>query len=383
MQAEANNADYDNKLTQFLNELKESSLTSFLIIDLDALSQNYKILAQKAPKALIAPAVKADAYGLGALEVTECLYEAGARHFFVATLDEALELKKNFPDSQIYVLYGPQEGNIQVFKKNNLIPVLNSIAQIRLWVDETKKSRKTYPAFIHMDTGINRLGLTRNEFAYLCDHKLYNEFDLMGVMSHLACGDEEHHPLNSLQLERFNHVRDQLPGYTYSLANSGGIFLGHNYHFDMVRPGIALYGGNPIHGKDNPMKPVVSLYAKILQIKKIEAGETIGYGATFEAPQKMTIGILAYGYADGFLRSASNKGKVFYKGKMLPILGRISMDLMAIDLTSVVDSGPEIDDLVELLGQHISLDKQACFMGTIDYEVLTSLRDRAGRFYMK
>lgn len=372
-----------NHIDSLLTDLKESSFTSFAIIDLENIKKNYQILAQKAPNSIVAPAVKADAYGLGDLEVTEVLYEEGARHFFVATYDEGYLLKKHFKDANIYVLYGPQEGNCAGFKKNNLIPVLNSLDQVRLWIDETIKSRKDYPAFLHVDTGMNRLGLTAEEFKIFDTKKIMYSFSLQGIMSHLACAEDAKNPLNQIQLDRFLNVKDKIPEIAASLANSSGIFLDSKYHFDMVRPGIALYGGNPTPHLSNPMNNVLQLYAKILQIKKINKGDSVGYGATFVAEHPMTIGIIAYGYADGLLRSASNRGEVYYKGQYLKILGRVSMDLMAIDLTPVLSMEPEIDDLVELIGQHLSLDKVAGYMGTINYEVLTSLRDRMYRFYMK
>lgn len=381
--AEKLNSHDTHTLNTLLLDLKESAFTSFAIIDLENIRKNYQILAEIAPNSIVAPAVKADAYGLGDLEVTEMLYEEGARHFFVATYEEGVQLKKNFKNTYIYVLYGPQEGNCAGFKKHNLIPVLNSLDQVRLWIEETTKSRKEYPAFLHVDTGINRLGLCAEEFSIFDRKKIMYSFTLNGIMSHLACADEVNNPLNALQLNRFLSIKEKIPEIAASFANSSGIFLGQQYHFDMVRPGIALYGGNPTPTLSNPMNIVLQLYAKILQIKKIDKGDSVGYGATFVAQHPMTIGIIAYGYADGFLRSISNRGEVYYKGQYLKILGRISMDLMAVDLTPVLSMDPEIDDLVELIGQHLSLDKVASFMGTINYEVLTSLRDRMYRFYMK
>lgn len=381
--AERPNSHDTNTLNTLLTDLKESAFTSFAIIDLDNVKKNYQILVQQAPRSIIAAAVKADAYGLGDLEVTEVLYEEGARHFFAATYEEGVTLKRHFKDTNIYVLYGPQEGNCAGFKKNNLIPVLNSLDQVRLWIDETTKSRKDYPAFLHVDTGMHRLGLSQEEFKIFDTKKIMYSFSLQGIMSHLACADEIHHPFNQIQLDRFLNIKEKIPEIAASLANSAGIFLDSKYHFDMVRPGIALYGGNPTSHLPNPMNNVLQLYAKILQIKKVNKGDSIGYNATFVAPHAMTIGIIAYGYGDGFLRAAGNRGEVYYKGQYLRILGRISMDLMAIDLTPVLSMEPEIDDLVELIGQHLSLDKVAHFMGTIHYEVLTSLKDRMYRFYMK
>ena len=381
--AEKPNSHDTNTLNSLLLDLKESAFTSFAIIDLENIKKNYQILAQKASHSIIAAAVKADAYGLGDLEVTEVLYEEGARHFFVATYEEGVTLKKYFKDSNIYVLYGPQEGNCAGFKKHNLIPVLNSLDQVRLWIDETTKSRKDYPAFLHVDTGMNRLGLTQEEFKIFDNKKIMYSFSLQGIMSHLACAEDPKNPLNQIQLDRFLNIKNKIPEIAASFANSAGIFLDPKYHFDMVRPGIALYGGNPTPNLPNPMNNILQLYAKILQIKKINKGDSVGYGATFVAPHAMTIGIISYGYADGLLRSASNRGEVYYKGQYLKILGRVSMDLMAVDLTPILSLEPEIDDLVELIGQHLSLDKVADFMGTIHHEVLTSLRDRMYRFYMK
>lgn len=370
--------------TDFLVEnMNEYPLTSSILIDLNHLVDNYKFLTQKAPNSIIAAAVKANAYGLGAVEVVDALTQQGAEHFFVATADEGIELRQAFKKANIYVIYGPQEATIGLFKKHNLIPVLNSIPQITLWCDAVARSRKEYYAIVHFDTGINRLGLTKGEFTHFSDHKLWQNFNCIGFMSHLACADLPEHPLNKIQLDRFLDAKAKLPNIMASFANSSGIFLGQEYHFSMVRPGIALYGGNPTPQKTNPMKNVVSIYGKLVQIKKVLKGETIGYGASYQVPETTHIGILLYGYADGYMRSAQKRGFVFYKGQKLPVLGRMSMDLMAFDLGPVMDLQPQLDDFVELLGTNLPLHNVAESMGTIDYELLTSLRERAGRFYIK
>lgn len=338
-----------------------------LIIDLNIIVDNFRVLQNEAFPSKIYPVVKANAYGLGMAKFALTLNEAGAEGFFVAHLEEAIALRKLVPHKPIFVFYGLLPGQESDYQNYNLIPVLNTVTQFNLWTQTSLNGA------LHVDTGLNRLGFPMDELPKAHDYQ--DRIKL--VMSHLACSDEPGHPHNAFQLKNFQEMTKEFT-CPKSLAASGGIFLGKEYHFDIIRPGIALYGGNPQPGRPSPVKNAVTWAAKILQVKKIRKGDKVGYGCTFEAPRDMTIGIIAHGYADGYLRSASSRGECLYKGVSCSVLGRISMDLIAIDLDK---TNAQEGDWVELLGEGLSLDKLADFMRTISYEVITSLHARAKLIY--
>jgi len=337
-----------------------------LTLDLDALARNYAVLRDMAGVEA-APAIKADGYGIGAVEAGLRLWAEGARSFHVARLTEGETLRAALGDrpATIYVLDGPTPGSQASLRRAGLTPVINSPDQAAAWDG---------PAAIHIDTGMNRLGLTLAEAA-----TLKNRPDVRLVMSHLACAGKPDHPMNAVQLARFREARGLFPGAPASLASSGGIFLGRDYCFDQVRPGISLFGGGPHDRPDTRIAAVATLEAAILQLRQVPAGETIGYGGVFTADRDLTVAILAAGYADGVPWSACPNGQVWFEGARRRLVGRVSMDMVAVDLTGCETAAPGA--LVEILGPNLPVDDAAAAAGTTAYELLTRLSTRAERVW--
>ena len=331
--------------------------------------------------------VKADAYGLGMAEVAPALARAGCKTFFVATLGEAAELRALLLDATIYVLGGLLKDTGPVYRALGLRPVLNSAAEVEEWAAFCSAVRAKLPAAIHIDSGMNRLGLSADEVASLARAKgLLGTLELTLLMSHLACADEPDHAKNETQRKTFDSLRAKLPKAPASLANSAGILLGRAYHYDLVRPGIALYGGKARRTGADRFAPVVELSGRILQVRDVPAGETVGYGATRALKRPSRIATLAVGYADGFFRSLSvadgKQGLQVYLGPHpAPLLGRVSMDLITVDVTDVPEEHARRGAFVELIGKQIPAHHLAAHAGTIDYEVLTNLGARAKRRY--
>ena len=362
------------------NSLSQTADT-ILTVSLSALKDNYRTVAKHAGTAECAAVVKADAYGIGLTEAARAFAEAGAETFFVAQLSEAVELRAILNDwpqpFDIYVFAGLQLGQEETFVAHEIRPVLNTPAQLDLW-----SAQGHLPAALHIDTGMNRLGMSAAEVSELSKQPdRIAGIDLKLVMSHLACADTPDHPLNRKQLDRFNGLRDQLPKAPASLSNSAGIFLGPDYHFDMVRPGIALYGGNPQPAKPRPVKPVVRIDATILQIREVPAGETVGYGATFKTSRPTRLAILSLGYADGMMRALSNTGWLDIGGIRAPIAGRISMDLIAVDVTDIPLDRCAAGSRITVVGDNPDVNDLAAAAETISYEFLTLLGQRYERHY--
>lgn len=356
---------------------------SKLKIDLQAIVDNYNILNIKTHYTTVASVIKANAYGLGVEEIAPILRTAGCNDFFVATIDEALVVRKILPKKcKIAVFNGVLKGEEDVFARYDIQPVLNSVEQVNLWIEHTKKTQIKLPCMIHVDSGMNRLGITLHELEKLVNNKTIKKINLKMVLSHLACADEPNNNMNIEQLNIVNKIRELLPKTPTSFANSYGIFLGKEYYFEMVRPGIALYGGNPTPGKSNPMKPVVNLTSNIMQVRNIDSPQTVGYGATRKLKKGSRIAILPVGYADGYFRNLGNIANCAIDGHKIPVVGRVSMDLITIDITSIKDS-VNVGDEVEILGNTIKLDYLAAKANTIDYEILTSLGSRYKRVYTK
>ena len=353
-----------------------------LEVDLDGVVANWRLLAARVAPADCAAVVKADAYGLGAQQVSAALAAAGCKLFFVATLDEGIALRKRLLTScEIAVLNGPVPGSAQEFVFHQLVPVLNEPGQIADWA-EIRRRHDRLPAMLHVDTGMARLGLTAREFARLTDELLPESATRWrGLISHLACADQPRHPLNDLQLARFASMRRHLGGLPASLAASSGIFLGREFHLDFVRPGAALYGINPQPGNPNPLCQVVRLKGRILQIREVERGESVGYGATHVMEHPGRLATVAVGYADGWLRSLSHRGSGRLGGNRLPILGRVSMDLVVFDVSAADPSLARPGAFIELLDDHYGVDAAAADAGTIGYEILTALGRRCHRVY--
>lgn len=366
----------------------EGAALTILTIDLAAIVGNYRVLRELSAPAECAAVVKADAYGLGMAQVAPALARAGCKTFFVATLTEAKDLRALLPDADIYVLSGLVEGSAQTYREHGLRPVLNSAEEIEEWAAFSRAARKRLPAAIHIDSGMNRLGLCAAEVEALAAAKdIFADFELALVMSHLACADEPEHPKSEAQRQVFEALRRKLPSALASLANSAGILLGPAFHYDLVRPGIALYGGKTRRRGDNPVAPVLTLSARILQVRHVAAGETVGYGATWTLKRRSRVAVLAVGYADGFFRSLSvADGKtglhVHIGSYPAPVLGRVSMDLITVDVTDVPEALARRGAFVELIGENNAAHELAAHAGTIDYEVLTNLGTRATRRYI-
>lgn len=363
---------------------------AILTIDLDAIAGNWRLLRGKlAPGAACAAVVKADAYGLGATRVAPALARAGCRDFFVATLDEGIALRAVLPEAAVHVLGAPIPSNEPEFAAHHLIPTLNSPNDVAAWIAFGRRGGHPLPADMHVDTGMRRLGLSAKELAALCDapEKL-RALTLDYFISHLACADEPDHPLNREQWRAFTDaialVRDARGGAPVktSFANSSGIFLGPEYHFDLARPGAALYGIAPQSGAPNPLAQVVRLQGKILQVRDVDTPQTVGYGATHRITGPGRIATVAAGYADGYPRSLSNKGVCFIGDFQVPVVGRVSMDLITLDVTAVPESLARPGALVDLIGPRNPVDSVGDAAGTIGYEVLTRLGKRYHRVYV-
>ena len=357
-----------------------------LTIDLAAIEANWKKLASMTVPVECAAVVKADAYGCGLEPVTQKLAKAGCRTFFVADVTEGRRVRAIAPDAVIYVLNGLMPGSAQAFADDYLRPVINSATELAEWDAFVAGRSWRGGAALHVDTGMNRLGITIDEAVAIAPRIQSENHGFTLLMSHLACAETPDHPMNDRQIRLFREIRIMYRGVASSLANSSGIFLGGTIFCDLVRPGVALYGANPTPEKKNPMRPVVELKGRIIQVRPVNKGESVGYGATFGAARSSRIAVVAVGYADGFLRSAAAaKGKpaaeVVVAGKRCPVAGRVSMDLIAVDVTDLPDGAARRGDFATLIGEGINLDELAAAMGTIGYEVLTNLGRRYHRVY--
>ncbi|WP_371277375.1 alanine racemase [Acetobacter orleanensis] len=354
-----------------------------LTIDLAAIAANYRLLDARTPGAVCAAVVKADAYGLGAAQVAPVLEQAGARHFFVAHVDEGLALRQWVsPAAHITVLHGARPEAVEDCVQAGLRPVLNSLEQISQLQELAKKLGRPLDAALQLDTGMSRFGLSGQDVHTLVQepHRL-DGLTLSLIMSHLACSDTPANPANAAQLQTLRAYAAQLPKAPLSLAASSGIFLGQAFHQNLVRPGAALYGIAPNTYGPNPLASVVKLRAHILQIRHLSKGERVGYGLTWQADGPRRVATIATGYADGFARQGAEKGCAWFKGQRLPVLGRISMDSMTVDISAIPEGQIAADDRVDLLTDTYGVDAVAAAEGTIGYEVLTSLGRRYHRIY--
>ena len=357
-----------------------------LTIDLSAVEANWRALSRRATPSECAAVVKADGYGCGIEQVSRVLWRAGCKSFFVADLAEAARARSAAPEAAIYVLSGLMPKTVATFADLRVRPVIGSLVELAEWDAFCTANHWHGGAALHVDTGMNRLGISANEAAALAPRIRSENHGITLLMSHLACAELPEHPLNDRQIKLFREVRMLYRGIPSSLANSSGIFLGNPAHCDMVRPGVALYGVNPTPGKSNPMRPVIELQARILQVRTVPRGETVGYDAMWTAKRTTRIAVVAVGYADGFMRAAGSSDEapgvsVVVAGQRCPVAGRISMDLMAIDITDLPDNSARRGDLATLIGHEISVDDVANVAGTIGYEVLTSLGKRYHRVY--
>ncbi|MBW7852243.1 MAG: alanine racemase [Rhodospirillales bacterium] len=348
-----------------------------LTVDLDAVRENWRMLeGMVGPTAECAATVKADAYGLGIDRVAPALAGAGCRTFFVAAIDEGIALRRLVPDARIFVLNGPFPGTCRDFLEHRLVPVLNAREQVEAWTTGGCGGE----AALHVDTGMNRLGLAEDELASLAATP--GALSPILLMSHLACAEDGQSVMNAGQLARFLTARRLLPAVPASLANSSGIFLGPGYHFDMVRPGAALFGVSPRAGQPNPMRQVVRLQGKIVQLRDVDRPMTVGYGATHRVTGRGRVATVAVGYADGFPRSLSNRGCGHVGGVRVPLVGRVSMDLITFDVSEAPPEAVRPGAMIDLIGRENPVDAVADQAGTIGYEILTSLGHRYYRHYV-
>lgn len=363
--------------------------TGLITVDLDALCANWRALAQLVAPAECGAVVKADAYGLGAAEVIPALARAGCRTFFVATPVEATAARRLVPSARLFALDGLVPGSAQNLIVADVAPVLSGLDEITDWSAHARQAGRRLPAALHVDSGLNRLGLSADDVSILAsERERLEHLDVRLVMSHLACADDPDHPHNARQRAAFEQRRATLalPSASASLAASDGLMLGAPFHYDLVRPGYALYGGQAFQGGATPVNPVVTVAAGILQVRTVDAGESVGYSASWVAPRQTRVAIVAAGYADGIgrgLSASSNEtgGVVMVHGQRAPIVGRVSMDLITVDVTDVVGR-VQRGDLVTLIGPGLTIEAMGRAAGTIGYEVLTRLGTRFARRYV-
>jgi alanine racemase len=357
-----------------------------LTIDLAAIEANWRRLNGMAVPADCAAVVKADGYGCGLDVVTARLAKAGCRTFFVADLAEGRRARAMAPEAVIYVLSGVFPNTGPALAHARLRPVINSVTELAEWDAFVSVNGWRGGAALHVDTGMNRLGLTPEEAIAIAPRIQSENHGIVLLMSHLACAETPDHAMNDKQIRLFRDIRIQFRGIASSLANSSGIFLGGTVHCDLVRPGAALYGVNPTPGKRNPMRPVVGLQGRILQVRHLDRGDSAGYRAEWTASRPSRLAIIAVGYGDGYPRAAAAaKGKpaapVIVAGKRCPLVGRVSMDLIAVDVTDLPEGRARRGDLATLISGDIGVDDVANAAGTIGYEVLTGLGRRYHRVY--
>lgn len=359
-----------------------------LTIDLDAVMANWRHIASCAPGANCAAAVKADAYGLGMVPIAQALWSAGCNTFFVAHPQEGAALRAVLPQACIFVLNGFLPGTDELYLANHLAPVLGSREEVDAWLTVAAKQHGAERPALHVDTGMNRLGFRPERFAQLCtDKSLLAKLRPQLLMSHFACADEPDHPLNQVQIEAFGAATALLPEVPASIANSAATLAEKDLHYDMARPGVALYGGRPHPTKSAPLRDVITLSARIIQVRDVGKGETISYGAGYHLTSDRRVATLCLGYADGLHRIAGSSdgqtGHICYVGDYpAPILGRVTMDLIAVDVTDIPAKLTQRGALVEVLGPRASLANAATCYQSIDYEVMTSLGQRMKRRYI-
>ncbi len=358
--------------------MKDSS--AILEINTKNILHNYKALLKIASNSISGATIKANAYGLGDIKIFNILYNNGCRHFFVATIEEGLNLRKKYKKnkSNIYILNGVNKNQIKLVQQKNLIPIINSVDELNFFNRKFLNSKYKIKVGVHIDSGINRLGIKTNN---LKNYKT-NNINICLLLSHLASSDEINNKYNNLQNKNFFNAFKNFKSVKYkSLVNSMGIILGKKFHYDIIRPGISLYGGHFNTKIKKIIKPVIKLKARVLQIKDLEKNEFIGYNQTYKTTRLSTIAILGIGYADGISRKLSNKGVVFYRKKKFNIIGRVSMDSITIDITKnkkIIKKGT----YMELINHEYDIEKIAKECGTISNEILTSISNRVKRNYI-
>lgn len=353
-----------------------------LTIDLNIIAKNYAFLVQKCINATVSGVVKANAYGLGAKQIIKTLMSEHCKYFFVATAEEAVDARAVTNDN-IFVLSGVYLDNLELFYEHNLIPVINSINQLKLWRKFAVQKQQILPCILHIDLGMNRFGFSDTEFMQMINIDTFAEnIDVLCIMGHLSASEDIDCEYNGYQLNKFKHYLQYFPNAKRSLANSGSIFLGKEYHFDLVRPGAAIYGLNPTSSKLNPMKNPITLTAPIVQLHEVKKGQPIGYCMTFVTNRDSLIATIPIGYADGYARSLSNRGICHINNIPINVVGNISMDFTILDVTDVPKSLLFLGQNIELIGPNNTPDQIAKIQNTIGYEVLTNL-NISNRFHVQ
>lgn len=354
--------------------------TAILTVDLDAIAANWRLLRDR-HGADTAGVLKANGYGLGAVPIARRLAREGCRHFFVAHLAEAIAVVTAVPGAMVAVLNGVLPGEARAYAAHGVVPVLNDPEQLAIWAAEATRRGARLPAILHIDTGMNRLGLSPAELAVLAaDPSRLAPLDMRYVMTHLVTAEKPDDPTNARQRDSFAAARARLPRMSFSFANSSGLFLGADYRSDLARPGAALHGINPTPGRPNPLRQVVRLEGRVLQVRDIPAGEAVGYNSTWVARRPSRIATVAVGYADGYLRNLTNRGSARFEGRPVPMAGRVSMDLTTFDITDFPAIQP--GSFLTLIGDGQTPDDLATAAGTNGYEILTSLGPRYARRYL-
>jgi alanine racemase len=359
-------------------------MSTLITIGLDALEANYRYCSERIQPSTLAAVVKADAYGLGMRKIAPALHQAGCRQFFTATYREGATLRGLLPEAEVFVFESVTHRSVPVFLQHGLTPVLITPASSALWATQARALGRPLPAIIHIDTGMTRLGFSEHGLHQLLGQDGTLEWlDIRYVMTHFACADQLESGMTRRQLERFDQLRQMLPRSPTSIGNSAGSLLDPEFPGDMARLGIALYGGNPYSDKSLPLAPVLRVQSRILQVSEISAGTTVGYGATYSATGTRKIATVGIGYADGYPWSLGNKGIASVGGHRVPVVGRVSMDMIALDVTGVSDDLIEEGQWVDLIGPNVTLEEVADLAGTINYELLTRLSQRARRKYIR
>ena len=355
---------------------------SVLEIDLGALVENWRILRDRHGSGRsTAGVLKADGYGLGAKAVAKALYSVGCRHFFTAHLMEAVEVRPFVPEAMVCVLHGLGPGEAQTFIDHGLVPALGTLGEVQSWGATARTMGRRLPALLHLDTGMNRTGLSPQELDRLiADPTILDGIDLLYVMTHLVAADTPGSPLNALQAQAFAAAAGHFPGVRRSVANSSGLFLGEDFASDLARPGAAVYGINPVVGRPNPMRPVARLRARIMQLREVATGDGVGYDHQWVAARPSRIATLPIGYADGYHRVLGNRAEIAFDGRLCRVVGRVSMDLITVDVTDCPAAA--IGDWCEVIGPAVPVEKLAAQVGTNAYEILTSLGRRFHRRYL-
>ena len=362
--------------------------TSRLLVNIENLKKNYLYLDNLSNKNVITAAVvKSDAYGLGCETISQSLHNIGCKNFFCAQLEEAINIRKVSKKINIFVFEGPFEKNLKDYKYFNITPIINSEEQLNIILDAKRKLNHNFQVVLNIDTGMNRLGLgfhekkTPNLIENLINLHLKGYLNILFIMSHLSCSEDSRSLNNIDQLNKFNIIKSKFKKIPASFSNTGGILLGKKYHFYITRPGIGIYGCNPNGNLDENFKNVVELEADILQIRDIKKNEYVGYGGDFKSKKKMKLATIGIGYADGYNRLLQNKGLVKISDFLIPLVGRVSMDLIVLDVSSIPNNILNKTKTVKLIGEHYNIDRMSKDINSISWETLTKFGHRVERIY--